>query len=408
MLYTNAHKFIPSSTPIETLKYTPTLYQIAMTGITDVGAEAAEESQSNNDQESDYTFERFDLSGSSFGRQHPTTAVRGEAVALRALYDENDPDRSDVAVILDDPTVVTDEDPLSGTKVVQSEEEGDQFKVVNTDDGQTKVLEGMGIDFAGNTFYGDIEDDFDADRIALKRGGGAGRSIATSLEGTGARTARAQIERDEEGTLTNIELDDEGWPAHNGGYIEYDNEGDNLPRRAREPELREDVDGQEVVVMIQRLSEIDPDYDGAAYWATVFASLDDERQTELAEQYAEQSDGKSAEDFITDLGGTDFLKLAPTEEFEPSEANLEDNGWLEWSGIDTSSAEEVTLLNQTRIDNGFNSIWVPDGMDVDAVTPDNAGTIEADPDDEDREDESVTIAFGQGVSVEADEAEAEA
>jgi len=129
--------------------------------ITNIGADAAEESNTNNgsDQnESDY--ERFDLSGCSFGKQHPTTAVRGKAVALRRLYDENDRDRADVAVIMDDPSLVTEDDALAGGVVVQSEEEGDQFKVVDTDDDETKVLEGMGIDFSGNTFYGDLEDGF--------------------------------------------------------------------------------------------------------------------------------------------------------------------------------------------------------------------------------------------------------
>jgi len=179
-----------------------------MTGITDIGAEAAEESQTSTEDDGDeqYDYERFDLNGVSFGKQHPTTAVRGEAVALRRLYDENDPDRPDVAVILDNAGIVTSEDTLAGSVVVQSEEEGDQFKVVNTDDDQTKVLEGMGIDFAGNTFYGDVEDDFgEMSRIALKRGGGAGRRIARTLDVNGATAAEALIERDEIESVSDVE-----------------------------------------------------------------------------------------------------------------------------------------------------------------------------------------------------------
>ena len=380
-----------------------------MSGITDLGAEAAEESNTNNNSgsDSDYEYERFDLNGCSFGKQHPTTAVTGEAVALRRLYDENDQDRADVAVILDNPDVITGEDSLENTVVVQSEEEGDQFKVVNTDDDQTNKLEGTGIDFAGNLFYGDIETGFgEMDRIALKRGGGAGRRITKTLEVDGATAAEAQIERDEDGNITDLTLDDDGFPAHNGGYIEYDNEGDTMPRQSREPELRDDVEGREIVIMIQRLSEIDPDYDGPSYWATVFANLSEERQAEITEQYAEDSE-KSPEDFVTELDGTEFVKLAPTNEFEPTEANVSENGWIEFGGIDRSDASEVLTLNEERITEGHGSVYIPEGQSADDVVPDTVDDLELDPGEDDWDDESdVTPAFGAGA--EPDEAEAEA
>jgi hypothetical protein len=332
-----------------------------MTGITDIGASAAQESQSDNGSDNynndEYDYERFDLNGCAFGKAHPTTAVRGTAVALRKLFDENDPDRADVATILDDPEIVTSEETLEGSVVVQSEEEGDQFKVVNTDDDQTKVLEGMGIDFAGNTFYGDVETDFgDMDRLALKRGGGAGRRIARTLDVAGARAAEALIERDEDGTITDMELDDDGFPAHNGGYVEYDNTGDELPRQSRDPELRDDVEGREIVIMIQRLAEIDPDYDGPSYWATVFANLDDERAAEVTGAYAEESDGKEPEDFVTELtisdGSSDsrsveFVRLKPTDEFEPDEDLLRDTGYISWRRPD------IETLNEAREAEGF-------------------------------------------------------
>jgi hypothetical protein len=379
-----------------------------MAGITDIGAEAAEESQtsSGNDEDGEqYDYERFDLNGVSFGKQHPTTAVRGEAVALRSLYDENDPDRADVAVILDNASIVTSEETLEGSVVVQSEEEGDQFKVVNTDDDQTKVLEGMGIDFAGNTFYGDVEDGFDGmDRIALKRGGGAGRRITKTLDVNGATAAEAEIERDEDGNITDMTLDDDGFPAHNGGYVEYDNSGDELPRQSRDPELREDVEGREVVVMIQRLAEIDPDYDGPSYWATVFANLSEERTTEVTEAYAEDSD-KSPEDFVTELGGTEFVKLSPTDEYSPSEALLGETGYIQWNGFDRDDEDEVLALNEARIEGGHGSIYIPEGADVDAVTPDSVDDLELDPGEDDWGDDSdVTPAFGAGADPESVEA----
>lgn len=368
--------------------------------ITDIGANAAEESSADNNAGDVTNYERFDLDGISFGRQHPTTAVRGTAVALRKLYDENDPDRSDVAVILDNPTVVTDDESLDGSVVVQSEEEGDQFKVVNTDDDQTRVLDGMGVDFAGNTFYGDIEGFDGMDRIALKRGGGAGTRIAKTLDADGATAAEATVERDEDGELTDLTLDEEeGFPAHNGGYIEYDNEGDQLPRQSRDPELRPDVEGQEVVVMIQRLSEIDPEYDGPSYWATVFANLDDDRQTELTERYASESD-RDAESFSTEIEGTEFLQLAPTSEFDVSDELLEDTGWIDWTGIDRSNEDEVLRLNEARLDEGFGSVYIPEGASPQNVVPESAqDDLVLDPGEGDWGDESdVTPAFGAGAT----------
>jgi hypothetical protein len=315
-----------------------------MSGITDIGADAAQESQSNNDSNSDYEsdYERFDLDGVSFGKQHPTTAVRGDPQALRKLYDENDPDRADIAVILDDPSVVTGEDALDGTVVVESDEESDQFKVVNLDDEKTKQPSDEMIDFDGNTYYGEVGGEFTAERIALKRGGGAGRSVTSVLDVNGATTARTR--EDEDGDPI---LHAGGFPEHNGGLVEYDPDPDGqLPRYARDPELRPDIEG-DVIVMIQRLAEVDPDYDGNAYWATVFAQVSDERQSELTQNYADASDDKEPSDFVTELDGDEFVQLKPTDEFDPDEDLVRDTGWIEWNRPD------IETLNEAREAEGF-------------------------------------------------------
>lgn len=326
-----------------------------MSGLTDLGANSAQQSQANDsdsDDDSEYenNYERYDLDGVFYGAQHPQTAVRGEPDALRKLYDENDPDRSDVAVILTDPSVVTDDEGLEGGVVVHGEDESDDFKVVDTNDEDTKILEGMGIDFDGNTFYGDIEDDFgDMSPIALKRGGGAGRSITATLDVKGAVPARRK--RDEDGNLV---LHGGGHPEHSGGLIEYDNAEDGeMPRYARDPQLRPDVQGGDVVIMIQRLAEIDPDYDGNAYWSTVFAETESaERRQELAEQYAEDDEDAEPEDFLTEVDGDEFVQLQPTDEFEPDEDLVDATGWLEWH-IDYDDPEDIAELNEAREEAGF-------------------------------------------------------
>jgi hypothetical protein len=338
--------------------------------------------------------------GSPSGSSHPTTAVRGTAAGLRDLLDPNDRDRPDTAVILDDPEIVTEEASLEDSVVVQSDEEGDQFKVVNLADDDTRHLEGMGVDFDGNTYYGDVQDDFEGiNRIALKRGGGAGNRIGKTLDVNGGTPAEAMVERDEDGHLVDMTLDDEeGFPAHNGGLIEYDNEGDALPRFASAAELRPDVKGREVVVMIQRLAEVDPDYEGNSYWATVFADLEPERQAEVTEQYAQDSD-KEPEDFVTELGGDEFVILSPTTEYERTEANIEETGFIKFGGIDRTEATEVQMLNERRLDEGHGSVYIPEQLTVEQALPETVdqADVELDPSEDDWTDDTGVIpAFGAG------------
>jgi hypothetical protein len=353
-----------------------------MTDITDIGADAAQESeQTSNNDGYESTYERYDLDGVQFGKQHPASAIRGTAVGLRQMYDENDPDRADVSVMLTEPSIVTSANGLDQTRVVTSEEESDDFKVVNLADEQTAALgpggkiddpadiddesDLMGIDFAGNTFYGDVGTTFDTDEgqeIALKRGGGAGRSITSVLDVNGGQAATT-VEDDNGDPV----LHDGGFPQHNGGLIEYHPDGRDgeRPRYARDPQLRDDVEGQDVVIMIQRLSEVDPDYDGTAYWATVFADLSDaepqdstfdSRSAELAEQYASESEDKAAEDFLADLDGDTFVRLKPTTAFEPDDDLLRESGYISWQrpGLDE--------LNEAREAEGFDP-YQPDQSD---------------------------------------------
>jgi len=370
-----------------------------MSGITDLGAQAAVESDPDTNADVETEYERYDLAQvDGFGRQHPATAVVGEAVALRSMYDENDLDRSDVSVILQNPSIVTSEDSLAQSVVVEDDSEsGDDFKVVNLADDSTAGLgqtgpepdatvddadELMGIDFDGNTFYGEINQSFPADQntVALKRGGGAGTSIATTLDVCGGRAAEESITRNDDGEIVGMELDEGGFPAHNGGLMEYDPAEDGeRPRRARDPQLRPDVEGQTVVVMIQRLAEIDPDYDGRAYWATIFADLEDDRAQELAEQYAEESDGKTADEFFADLGDRELLRLQPTTEFEPDAALLDDTGWVDFAGntFDNTDPAEVEAVNTARLADDNTNCFIPEGMDVSAATPDEV-TVDGD------------------------------
>lgn len=312
-------------------------------GITDVGADAAQESRAQREEQSDYEsdYERFDTSGMAFVKQHPTTAVRGTANVLRYYpdWDNDQPDRGYFGVVLEDASILgadDDEDLAGGAIFTNTEESGDDYKVVDLNDEETKELEGSGVDFAGNLFYGEQADGFEEDQIVLKATGSSGRSIASTLDVKGSGSAHSVgFNNDEE-----IELHDGGFPEHSGHLIEYDPRGrDNgeMPRIARDTQLRPDVEGKEIIIMVQRQRDIDDEYEGPGYWATVMVETDD--------------DG----DF-TAADGTEFVSLGPTDEFEPDDDLVRDTGYILWRRVDDD------VLNEAREEAGFDP-YTPQGED---------------------------------------------
>lgn len=284
--------------------------------LTKIGKEAAQQSGSSSGGDGDVEYERIDVSGDVFVKQHPTTAVAGNPVALR--YFTGDPDnggydRGYTGLILENPTLVTDDEGLEGTTVFSnSGDTGDDYKVVNIDDSETKEL-GEGVDFDGNVFYGDAVEAFDEDRIILKLTGNAGRSAACTLDVHGK--GGADVERDDEGEPV---LNDNGSLTENGALIEYapDNDDDNYtpPRFARDTQLRPDVEDHEVAVMVQRLSEVKDDYDGDSYWVTVMERADEDDE---------------------------WTELEPTDEYEPDEDVMRATNWLEWHFPDSETIERL-------------------------------------------------------------------
>lgn len=369
--------------------------------ITEIGANSAQESSENRDANSteEPTYDRYDLNGVGFGKQHPPTAVRGEIVALRKLWDENDPDRSDIALILEEPSIVNDEPALENTVVALSDEQGgDDFKIANLDDENVSAVtpEGkvsdpenvedlsdiMAIEGNNYSYYGDVGTDFgDLSTIALKRGGGAGRRITSVLDVRGAVGAESMIER-ENGEIVDMELGEDGFPAHNGGLIEYDDSEDNeMPRYARDPQLRDDVEGKEIIVMLQRLKNIDSSYSGGAFWATIFVETDE--------------DDVGEDDNTTIVDDKTFVELDTTDEFEPDEELVEATGWIEFGGINRNDSDEIKYLNQRRVEEGFNGVYVPDGMTTDEAVPDDIDVV-TDYTEDDRGDDETITPFGAG------------
>lgn len=316
--------------------------------LTDIGKEAAEASSADGGNSAQTEYERVDLSDMDFTKMHPgVTAIAGTAKTLRYVGpapddngDYDDDDRGWAGIILDGMHVPEDESMENVSIFESNQATGDDFKVVNTEDDSIDVYEaGVSV---GQMFESDEVDDFGVDEGIVKLSTSAGRSVVRSLDVSGL--ANADLARDDDG---NPILTDNGYPTMNDGLIEThpDNDDDNYtqPRYRRDPQLRPDVEGKEVVIILQHLADVKEDYNGRSHWATVLAKVDDDRQEELAQEYAEDAyySGDEPEDFIQEFNGEDYLQIAPTMDFEPDPALVRETGWTEWRYPSDAEIEEM-------------------------------------------------------------------
>lgn len=383
--------------------------------ITDIGKEAAEQSQSGGSAVDPDDYEKFDVTGMSYCKTHPTAAPAGTARALRYFLPgdpddpETDTDRGYNGLIVDDPFLVAD-DELEHTVIVENDKQkGDDFKVVDLSDSQTNVLTPTGpadffdedederpehdfttvngVEFGSNaTMYGsvrayiteseaetmiaeadeadgrqgvdtldatspvvtatlrandittnaDLADsdaetiaemgDFGVDSLIIKLTGNAGQRATRCLDVCGQ--PGADVERNDDGEA--IINEDSGWPTSNHGLIEYvddfieNEDGDWVPPRfARDPELRPDIEGQEVSVLLQRRSDVIDDYDGNSYFTTVLAR--------------EGADG-------------DWSDITPTDEFSPSDTLVAATEYLEEAYPEKSEVLELREAQGIEVD----------------------------------------------------------
>ncbi len=357
-------------------------------GITNLGKQEAEKAQERQQDMEEYA--PYDVEGDAWGRSHPTTAVAGTAVALRKW----EPQDGDVygGLVLEDPYVITDDADTEGTTIVESSEDsGDDFKVVNEDDEATELLENVGVDFDGSLFKGEPTDDFDLDddqNLVLKVGGSTMRQVLRRLDVSGDQAAGVQTDEDGEYVLS-----DNGYPIQNEGLIEYNDDSDEFEYNiARNPEIRPDVEGEEVAVMIQRKKDVYDDYDGRAYFTTVLVENDD----------------------------GEFESVEPTDEYSPDIGNIIDSGWLEWSYPDTDNfgdsaegtgdsgnqsspttsessgltASEISAIDkiETALEKGDADLGSMSREEVQGVVSDNADEFETDTDMETVVDELLSRA----------------
>lgn len=218
----------------------------------------------------------------AIAKVNPTTVITGEIEALWYTGDVSDTqqDRNsgdgDFGVRLRNPSVPddsiarsTDKDD-SETGLSKDADDGQylDYKVFDSSDEGTDLVERDGVFFGVETpnsssFDSEVVDEFDEDVIDVYVGGTtASQRLGELLDVSGANSAHGY----------------EG--GYSGGLIEYpegygSGDTDMSPRVARNPILRDDLEGQEVEILLARRELVDEDYEGQGYWLEIY--VDDEQ-----------------------------------------------------------------------------------------------------------------------------------
>jgi hypothetical protein len=247
-----------------------------------------------------------------------------------------------MGLVVEDPQVVTSEEAVENTVIAYSADGSTNYKVANTDDPSTKVDEDSNeLLFDGNIFGFDRcepadEFEFEDDEIILKYSGGSMRNIARTLDQNGA--VAADVQRDGDGRIV---LSSNNHPIQNDGLFEYSDADDGpMPRLARATVARDDLVGEEVYVFLRRLSEVDEEYSGDAYWTSLFGAKNEETVAHTREALG------GAEPSTVEMDGQDLVEVLPRTGDIPTSAIIE-TGWLEWS-----YGQAVDELNEAGVEPG--------------------------------------------------------
>ena len=257
-----------------------------------------------------------DFDATPFIKFYPTTLISGTFPEdegnpiIRFPNASNNDGRRDqgyLGLVLDDVSILTDEDEgMDGAVFVQTDEDDTtEYRAVNFNDSETTdKFDGEAVSISGSQ-YGVDETVTEIDgRVILVVDRTASVSVARALDVNGA-------------TLAGMDYDT---GRVNTGLIEYapdDVETEVSSRYARNPELREELYGAEVGIMVTRRSEVDEEYAELVndssndardmMWYTVF-----DMETE---EGIEPVEGEPV--------GYSFLEWR----FDPTAGNLPDQDW---------------------------------------------------------------------------------
>jgi hypothetical protein len=242
-----------------------------------------------------------DFGSMPFVKFYPTTLVAGTFPAdegnpiIRFPDESNNDGRRDqgyLGLVLDDLHVITDEDEgLGGARIVKTDDEDyTEYRIVNFDDEQTT-------------------EKYDGDAVSISGAQYGVDEIVTKIEGRSIlvvdRTASVSVARKLDVNGDTLAGMDETTGNVNGGLIE------------RNPELREELYGAEVGIMVTRRSEVDED----------FAELVHDESTEARDMMWYTVFDMETEEPITPTTGEPVGYSFLEWRFDPTAGNLPDQDW---------------------------------------------------------------------------------
>jgi len=256
-----------------------------------------------------------DFGSMPFVKFYPTTLVAGtfpedEGNPIIRFPDESNNDgRRDqgyLGLVLDDLHVITDEDEgLGGAAIVKTDDEDyTEYRIVNFDDEQTT-------------------EKYDGDAVSISGAQYGVDEITTEIEGRAIlvvdRTASVSVARKLDVNGDTLAGMDETTGNVNGGLIEYaiDDDAPVNRRYARNPELREELYGAEVGIMVTRRSEVDED----------FAELVHDESTEARDMMWYTVFDMGTEEPIGPTTGEPVGYSFLEWRFDPTAGNLPDQDW---------------------------------------------------------------------------------
>lgn len=256
-----------------------------------------------------------DFGSMPFVKFYPTTLVAGTFPAdegnpiIRFPDESNNDGRRDqgyLGLVLDDLHVITDEDEgLGGAGIVKTDDEDyTEYRIVNFDDEQTT-------------------EKYDGDAVSISGAQYGVDEIVTEIEGRSIlvvdRTASVSVARKLDVNGDTLAGMDETTGNVNGGLIEYaiDDDAPVNRRYARNPELREELYGAEVGIMVTRRSEVDED----------FAELVHDESTEARDMMWYTVFDMETEEPITPTTGEPVGYSFLEWRFDPTAGNLPDQDW---------------------------------------------------------------------------------
>jgi hypothetical protein len=282
--------------------------------------EEVEESASNGDNDEQETLDQIevDFDETPFVKFYPTTAISGTFPEdagnpiIRFPDAGNNDGRRDqgyLGLVLEDLTINTAGEEETGFDMTEatflktSDADSTEYRAVNFNDGETdEAFGGAGVDVSGNKY--EIEE-----RVTSIDG----RAILI-VDRTAAQSAARKLDVN---GATYAGMDEETGQV-NGGLIEYapdDADADVNSRYARNPELREELYGEEVTTLVTRRSEVDEDY------AERVDNPEDETRDMM--WYSLFHDGESLEATEGEPVGYSYLEWR----FDASAGNLPDEDW---------------------------------------------------------------------------------